>query len=215
MLSSVFGEEKYFNETLQILEKFLENRKQKYIPNDKNHAPLPNLMINLSIDGMALSAIEMTIISGENPEKFANLEKIFTENNRWEEYKKLVWRQEFYFTQENMKDGLYDKKINSKFFIKSEFDEYLRHFYVEAMRRAGVENLPKTIFSDVENFDEEMSKIFAKYNDESLIVKLKLAQERNYIGRALLVAMLPSLSGYFERIQEGEERKMKILQKIP
>lgn len=214
MLSSVFDEEKYFDETLKILEKFLETRKQKYMPNDKNHAPLPNLMINLSIDGMALSAIEMTIASGENPEKFANLEKIFTENNRWEEYKNLVWRQEFYHVQYHMED-LDQENLQSKFFIKSEFDEYLRHFYVEAMRRAGAENLPKTIFSDLKDFDGEMSKIFAKYSDESLIVKLKLAQERNYIGRTLLVAMLPSLSGYFERIQEGEERKIKILQKIP
>lgn len=172
MLSSVFGEEKHFNETLQVLEKFLENRKQKYMPNDKNHAPLPNLMINLAIDKMALSAIEMTIASGENPEKFANLEKIFTENNRWEEYKNLVWKQEFYYAQYHM-DDLDQEKLQSKFFIKSEFDEYLRHFYVETMRRAGVKNLPKTIFSDLKDFDGEMNKIFEKYSDESLIVKLK------------------------------------------
>lgn len=216
VFSSVFDEEKYFDETLKILEKFLETRKQKYMPNDKNHPPLVNAMTNLVIDGMTLSAIEMTIGSGENPEKFANLKKILTENNRWEEYKNLVWKQEFYYVQQNMED-FENEKLQSKFFIKSEFDEYLRHFYVEKMRRAGVENLPKTIFSDVEDLDEEVEKLATKYGDESFLGKMKLTQERNYVGKVLFISMVPTMmsGGYIEGIQKLEERKIKIFQKIP
>lgn len=173
VLSSVFDEEKYFDETLKILEKFLENRKQKYMPNDKNHPPLVNAMTNLTIDGIALSSMEMVINASENGERFANLKKILTENNRWEEYKNLVWRQEFYYVQQNVED-FENEKINSKFFIKSEFDEYLRHFYVEKMRRAGVENLPKTIFSDVEDLEEKVGELTEKYGDESFLGKMKL-----------------------------------------
>lgn len=216
-----FWEKKFFHESVKIFEELIAEQKMEnyFLENDTPTTVFGNYLI---IDSQLLRVLFFARDFEIPKENFENILRILEKNNRKKEFEN-IYKMEFAWDVKNLdtieKEGkirsiFYEWKISKKYWDKAELITFLEHFYTEKAKRITGESEPKTIFSDMDDFDSYVHAMYEKYNAEKDNWKILFRKiEKNHFSRlySIIVAIWSaSANALFERIEDIERSKTEI-----